>query len=379
MVKSSSFKTALLGGLYRGLLRPALFLVNPETVHNRFISLGEALGRTRLGRFLTKKAFYFQDTILEQHSNGLTFKNPVGLAAGFDKDGHLPNIIGAVGFGFAEIGSVTGEACSGNKGKRLWRLKKSRGLVVYYGLKNDGCEKIAERLASKGPFIIPIGISIAKTNNQQTISEETGIADYAKAYQTFIEQKIGDYFTINISCPNAFGGEPFTDPQKLRRLLEKITSIKKSYFSTAPLFLKIPATNDYQLLDDIIIIARQYGIAGFVCSNLLKDRKTNSLKEKNIPSVGGISGRPLADMSTDIISYLYKKTKGEFTIIGCGGISSAEDAYEKIKAGASLLQLITGMIYEGPQLIGDINRGLVKLLKKDGYKSISEAIGKNDK
>lgn len=359
---------------YGGLLRPILFFTDPEKIHNRFVSLGIALGRTPWGRFLTKSAFSYTHPSLKQTILGLTFPNPVGLAAGFDKNAQLTEIIPSVGFGFEEIGSVTGEPCAGNPGKRLWRLRKDKSLVVYYGLKNDGCLAIVQRLAKK-KFFIPLGVNIAKTNNQNTVTEKDGIKDYVKAYAAFAKNKIGAYFTINISCPNAFSGEPFVDPQKLNRLLTVINEAKKYYQSTAPLFLKLPLDLSSEKIDALLAVARAQKIAGFVCANLAKDRAQVSLKEKNIPAQGGLSGRPTKDASTELINYLYKKTGREFVIIGCGGIFSAADAYAKIKSGASLVELITGMIFEGPQLISDINRGLVKLLKKDGYTSISQAIG----
>jgi dihydroorotate dehydrogenase len=185
--------------------------------------------------------------------------------------------------------------------------------------------------------------------------------------------------TINISCPNAFGGQPFTDPQKLGQLLQEISKLPK----TKPIFLKMPPDLSISNIDQIIELARQFKIDGFICTNLTKDRIELSIKEKikeNLPTdKGGISGKVIERLSDDLIKYIYSKTKGEFVIVGCGGIFSAGDAYRKIRLGASLLQLITGMIFEGPQLIGEINHGLVRLLKKDGFKNISEAVGADNK
>ena len=178
--------------------------------------------------------------------------------------------------------------------------------------------------------------------------------------------------TINISCPNAFGGQPFTDSKRLDALIEKIMSVPK----TKPIFLKLSPDLSKQEIDEIINIAIKFKIDGFICANLTKNRNNKNIIDENIPEVGGLSGKVVDSLSDELIRYIYKKTNGEFVIIGVGGVFRAEDAYRKIKAGASLIELITGMIFEGPQVISEINLGLVKLLKADGYKNISEAIGK---
>ncbi|MGB9609101.1 MAG: quinone-dependent dihydroorotate dehydrogenase, partial [Minisyncoccia bacterium] len=316
--------------------------------------------------------FNYQNKILEQNILGLNFKNPIGLAAGFDKNAELINFWPNLGFGFIEVGSITGMSCLGNPKPRLWRLKKSKGLVVYYGLKNDGAEKIYERIKNV-KVSIPVGISVARTNSKETISLQDGINDYLKSLKIFKET--GDYFTINISCPNAFGGETFMNPKMLDELLKQVEKIN----ILKPVFLKLAPDVNEQQLDEIINVVLKYKIInGFICTNLTKKRNLNLL-EKNIPAVGGISGQPLKSISNQVISHIYKKTKGQYVIIGVGGVSSANDAYEKIKSGASLIQLITGMIFEGPQLINQINFELTKLIKKDGLNSIEEAVGLNFK
>ncbi|MEK7126871.1 MAG: quinone-dependent dihydroorotate dehydrogenase [Patescibacteria group bacterium] len=366
---SINIRNKILGFLYETFAKPIFFQIDPETVHNSILLFGKFLGSNPITRFLTKLLFHYSNKKLEQTILGIHFKNPIGLAAGFDKDAELTKILPETGFGFIEVGSITGLPCEGNPRPRLWRLKKSKGLVVYYGLKNDGCEKIAKKLKNK-KFKIPVGTSIAKTNCKETSTCQTGIDDYVKAYKEFTE--IGGYFTINISCPNTFGGEPFTNPEHLDKLLTEIDKIK----TQKPIFLKIsPDLNDGQI-DKIIEVVEKHDIKGFVCTNITKNRDNAKILEKNLPKAGGVSGRPLKDLSDKLISYVYKKTKGKYIIIGCGGIFTAEDAYKKIRLGASLLQLITGMIFEGPQVISEINYRLIKLLKKDGYKNISEAVGK---
>lgn len=361
--------------IYKYFLKPIFFLMDPEFVHDQITKLGSILGKSEITRNITWKIFYFEDKSLEQKILGIKFINPIGLSAGFDKDAQLIKIIPEIGFGFEEVGSVTGKKCLGNQGKRLWRLNKSKSLAVYYGLKNEGAEKVVRRIA-QNRIDRPLGVNLAKTNDQETISEEAGIADYLKVYLECLEKKVGDYFTINISCPNTFGGEPFTEPEKLDHLLKAFRESSPS--DQTPLFLKLPAEMPFPIVDKIIELARKYKIAGFVCTNLAKNRNNHHLKEP-APNVGGMSGKVVSELSDKLIKYIYQRTGKEFVIIGCGGIFSAEDAYQKIRNGASLLELITGMIFEGPQLISEIKIGLVKLLKKDGFKNISEAVGANVK
>ncbi len=344
---------------YIHFLKPIFFKMDPEFVHDRFIFIGRLLGSNALTRTLTKFLFSYSHRMLAQKILGITFKNPIGLAAGFDKDALLTKIIPCTGFGYEEVGSITGEPCEGNPKPRLWRHPNKKALRVYYGLKNEGALAISKRLHGKH-FAFPIGTSIAKTNSQETCEMEGGIADYVKAFKAFAH--IGDYFTINISCPNAFGGQPFTDPKKLDALLSAIDPIP----TTKPIFLKLSPDLTSHEVDSILELAKKHRVHGFICTNLTK---------KHSLGLGGLSGKAVEDLANTQLKYVYKKTEGKYILIGCGGIFAAQDAYKKIKAGASLLQLITGMIYEGPQTISELNRGLVQLLKKDGYASIHEAIG----
>ncbi len=358
---------------YQWVLKPIFFKFDPEQVHDLISSIGHFLGKFAFTRKMTKVFFGYSNEALSQKVLGIKFPNPVGLSAGFDKNATLTNILPDVGFGFVEVGSITGEYCLGNPKPRLWRLKKSKSLIVYYGLKNDGCETISNRLRNK-KFRIPVGISIAKTNCKETADTSVAISDYFKAYKAFAN--IGDYYTINISCPNAYGGLPFTDSKKLEALFSRILSVPK----TKPIFLKLAPDLTEQEIDDILAVSEKFGIDGFVCTNLTKDRNNPKIKpyiKDELPTEnGGLSGKIVEDLSNEMIRYVYKKTGGKKIIMGVGGIFSAEDAYKKIKAGASLVQLITGMIFEGPQLISDINLGLVELLKRDGYINISQATGK---
>lgn len=361
-----SVKTKILQFGYTRLLKPVFFKFDPEDMHNFFNSTGQFLGRHNITRKITRLFFDYFDPRLEQDILGIHFKNPVGLSAGFDKNAELTDILPNVGFGFLEVGSITGEPCTGNPRPRLWRLPKSQALVVNYGLKNEGSEVISQRLHNK-KFTVPIGISMAKTNNPFFCTTELGIADYVKAYKAFTH--IGAYDTINISCPNVHGGQPFTHPQSLDLLLSELQKVR----CNKPMFLKIPADSSDAEIDAIVEVAHKYKVNGFICTNLAKSR--DGVKDTFVPERGGLSGKLVAKKSDHIIEYIYRKTRDEFVIIGVGGIFSTQDAYKKIRLGASLVQLITGMIYEGPQLIGQINQELIQLLQKDGFKNISEAIG----
>lgn len=353
---------------YVNFLKPVFFAFDPEDVHDLMTKAGVILGKYKITRGLTSLAFSYSNPILMQKILGINFPNPVGLAAGFDKDALLTDILPSVGFGFMEVGSITGEPCKGNERPRLWRLPNSEALVIFYGLKNKGCRAISRHLNSKN-FDIPLGTSIAKTNSPDTCDLKSGVDDYVKAYRSFT--RIGDYFTVNISCPNAFGGEPFTAPDRLDNLLSAIDEIKTG----KPVFLKIsPDLSDKQL-SDVIAVCDKHKVDGFISSNLTKKRDNPKIKDEKVPEKGGISGRVVEDLADEQIKKIYKMTGGKYVIMGCGGIFNAEDAYKKIRAGASLLQLITGMIFEGPQMIGDINLGLVRLLERDGFKNISEAVG----
>ncbi len=364
-----AFAPGLTKILYKSVLRRALFLVEAERVHNWAIWTGRFLGKFKFTRSLIKFCFDYRHSALKQNILGINFENPLGLAAGFDKNGYLIGILSSLGFGFTELGSVSGEFCAGNKKPRIWRLPKAKALQVNYGMPNEGCNKVYSRLSTE-EFSIPLGVNIAKTNIPKFDGLTEGIGDYLKAYKAM--QELGDYFTVNISCPSTIGGRPFEQPENFRQLIEVLNPC----IASKPLFVKLsPDLPQYQL-SQILDIALEFGVNGFICSNLSKER-IKQLQPKN--PRGGVSGKPIEDSVNNQIKFVYKKVKDRAMVIGCGGVFSAEDAYKKIRLGASLIQLITGMIYEGPQLIGEINRGLVKLLQKDGYRSISEAIGIDNK
>ncbi|KXK27463.1 MAG: Dihydroorotate dehydrogenase (quinone) [candidate division WS6 bacterium OLB20] len=361
----------LLGPLYRNGIKPLLFRFDPESVHDRMLTAGRLLGAIPPARFLTRLALRFDHPVLSQTVSGVLFPNPVGLSAGFDKNAELTRILPAVGFGYSELGSVTWKPYQGNPRPRLTRLPKSKAIVVYYGLKNIGVERILPRIPDRGSRH-PFSISIAKTNSEATARTEDGIEDYYQCMKTVLASNKGDILTINISCPNTFGGEPFTTPERLDALLSRLDTLH----SDRPVWIKMPINQTWDEFRDLLVTASDHKVDGVVIGNLTKARDPGLILDDLSDDVkGGISGVPTRELSNNLISRTFQEFGQRFTIIGVGGIFSAEDAYEKIRLGATLLQMITGMIYEGPQIIGEINKGLAELLRQDGYASITEAVG----
>lgn len=361
--------------LYKYLLKPILFRFDPEQVHDFFLAVGKTISKNNTLNSLTEKLFYFKDTSLTQTIEGITFENPVGLSAGFDKNGVLVDVLPNLSFGYSQVGTVTFKPYEGNPKPRLTRLPKSEGIVVYYGLKNDGVTTILKRLSNRKQKSFPISISIGKTNADYTASDKAGIKDYVDCTKEVINSDIGHFYTINISCPNTFGGEPFTTPTKLKALCKAINKLT----FTKPVYFKMQLA-EWDEIKPLMEIMNSFDfIKGVIISNLEKDRSNSLLDSKEREKIkdikGGLSGKMLREKSNKIIAEAFKQYGDRFTIVGVGGIFSADDAYDKIKHGASLVQLITGMIYEGPGLIKSINEGLVELIKKDGYTTISEAVG----
>lgn len=365
-------RNAVIHSLYKSVLKPIFFLQDPENVHDRMVHIGSVLGRTAVTRAMLGSLFGYSDPRLEQEILGIKFKNPIGLAAGFDKNAELTSTISAVGFGHIEVGSITGNPCVGNPKPRLWRLKQSQGLVVYFGLKNDGAEVLAARLREKH-FTIPVGTSVAMTNCPNNLNSMNAVKDYEKAFKAFAE--IGDYTTVNISCPNAEGGQPFILPHKLDYLLDILDKVP----TKKPIFIKLSPDLKTEQIDELLDVVNRHRIQGIICSNLTKRRDNPNIAETDLPKVGGISGKPVQEQADKLLSYIYRKEGRKYVLVGLGGVFTAEDAYRKIRLGASLVQLVTGMIFEGPQVISEINRGLVSLLKRDGFRNISDAIGVDNK
>ena len=375
MTKGLKYKIVLilfLSWLYQNVTRPIFFLFDPELVHNFVTFQGELIGRLQTATKILNKLFGYKSPVLKQTVAGITFKSPLGLAAGFDYEAKLTGILPSLGFGFNTVGTITNLPYEGNPGPMFGRLPKSKSLMVNKGFKNKGAKEIADKLA-KLNFEIPIGISIGKSNTKKRETQKTAIEDILLAFRIFESLNIKNaYYELNISCPNLYGNITFYPPKNLDELLTAVYKAKLS----KPVFIKMPINEtDTQTLKMLDVIVR-HKIAGVIFGNLQKDRKNPEIKQEEIKwKNGNFSGLPTQKRSDELISLAYEHCKGKLIIIGCGGIFSAEDAYRKIKLGASLLQLITGLIYEGPLLVAKINNDLPKLLKRDGFKTISEAIG----
>lgn len=329
------FATALFRESYRRVLKPVLFKFDPEDVHDTFVKAGKIFGARAITRGVIRFFFSYRHPALEQTILGISLKNPIGLAAGFDKNAELVNVMSAVGFGFVEVGSITGEPCAGNPKPRLWRLPKSQSIMVWYGLKNDGAVAIADRIRSLS-LPIPVGTSVARTNDARTVDIDAGIADYQKAFAAFVD--IGAYTTVNISCPNTCGGEPFTAPDRLDQLLCVLDTLP----TQKPIFLKCPVDFTFDELDALIAVALRHRVHGVILSNLTKDHHAPTVHQEELTDAmkGGLSGAPTRERSNALIAHVYKAAAERLTIIGVGGVFTPEDAYAKIRAGASLVQLL---------------------------------------
>ena len=361
-------------------IRPLIFLMEPEQAHYSLKRMGVLLGSNPVTRWLTGLLMDYNHKSLAITVDGINYRNPVGLSAGFDKDGELTKIYPSIGFGLAELGSFTGEICPGNPGKRLFRMIKSKAIVVWYGLNNEGAETISKRLAKEDFGRLRVGINAANSNLTPEFDLEMSINDYLKTMKLF--KDIGDYYDVNISCPNTQDGEPFVDKKNLDALLTRINEEIRP-ISDKPIYVKLAADMTLDEINTIVDGCIEHGMDGVVCTNLAKPQYNSEHRPEEYPTVdgrlpkgkGAMSGLPLQRISTNVIRHVYRRTRGKLTIIGVGGIFTAKDAYEKITSGASLLHMITTMIFDGPQNINEINRGLVKLLKKDGFETMAEAVG----
>jgi dihydroorotate dehydrogenase len=349
---------------YQRVIRPILFLFDPEKIHNFTLWGLSFFSKSKLLNKLLKSKLNYTSPRLRQQLFGLTFKNPIGLAAGLDKNGQAINTWSAMGFAWAQIGSITHQAQDGNPKPRLWRLPKDKGLVVYYGLANQGAEKTLEQIKKKTGLI---SASIAKSNDAPM---ESAADDYQASFKILSEHV--DIITINLSCPNVDGFTGLQSKELLEPILERLQSINTKQ---KPIWLKIGQDLSKAELDDIIYLAKKYKISAIIASNLAKDKTKLELKSKNQDKPGGISGQPARNRSTKTIAYLYQNSEGKYKVIGTGGVFSGHDAYQKIKAGANLVQLITGLIYNGPTTVNIINKQLENLIQHDNFKHISEAVG----
>ena len=344
--------------MYKLLIRPILFLFDPEKVHYFTFSLIRNLCKIPFVASIFRGLYQVNDKKLERTLFGLTFKNPVGLAAGFDKNAVLYNELSNFGFGFIEIGTVTPKGQVGNPKKRLFRLKDDKGIINRMGFNNDGIEAAIVNLKkNKGKVII--GGNIGKNT-------ATEPADYTKDYlEVFNElHAYVDYFVLNVSCPNVGSHAKLNDKDYLIELITTCQKLNHQKESQKPILLKIaPDLNNIQL-DEIIELVAETKIDGVIASNTSTTRDNLKASKERLEQIGngGVSGQPIKNQSTKVIKYLADNSNKSFPIIGVGGIHSAEDALEKLNAGADLVQVYTGFIYEGPSLIKKINKAILQQL-----------------
>jgi dihydroorotate dehydrogenase len=336
--------------MYKFLIRPFLFLFDPEKVHYFTFSAIRFLSKIPFFSSICKSLYEVKDKRLEREVFGIRFQNPVGLAAGFDKNAVLYNELSNFGFGFIEIGTLTPIGQDGNPKKRLFRLKEDNAIINRMGFNNDGVDVAIEKLKRNKNVII--GGNIGK--NKLT-PNENAIDDYLICFEKLFDYV--DYFVVNVSSPNTPNLRELQDKKPLTDLLTKLETRNSEHVTKKPILLKIaPDLTDEQLLD-IIDIVNETKIAGVIATNTTLSRE--GLQSDNKNETGGLSGKPLRKRSTEVIRFLSEKSNKSFPIIGVGGIHTPEDALEKLEAGASLVQLYTGFIYEGPKLVRDINKAIL--------------------
>lgn len=339
---------------YQNILKPLLFLIDPERAHY-IVSHGLRLMMKVPGvSFVFKFVYGFKHKDLVREVLGLRFENPVGLAAGFDKNAYSVDDYANLGFGFIEVGTVTPKAQIGNPTTRLFRLPQDEALINRMGFNNDGMLAMQKRLASRKSKVI-VGGNLGK--NKITPNEEAE-DDYCLSFEVLFNDV--DYFAVNVSSPNTPNLRALQEKEPLKKLLMRLQKLNHSKPSPKPILLKIAPDLTNEQLDDVIEIVLETNLGGIIATNTTIAREGLKSHKSLSNEMGGLSGRPLRVRSTEVIAYLHKKSNGKIPIIGVGGIHSAEDAIEKLKAGACLIQLYSGFIYEGPGLIKKINQAILK-------------------
>ena len=341
--------------MYKLLIRPIFFLFDPEKIHHFTFSLVKFLSKIPGVPSIFRGMYQIKDKKLERNLFGLTFKNPVGLAAGFDKNAVLYNELANFGFGFVEIGTVTPKGQVGNPKKRLFRLKDDKGIINRMGFNNEGLEEAIEQLKkNKGKIII--GGNIGKNTNT---APENYTEDYVACFKGL--HPYVDYFVLNVSCPNVSSHAKLEDADYLKELITEVQKLNNTEAQQKPILLKIAPDLNNQQLDEIIELVAETKIDGVIASNTSVNRDNLKASKERLQEIGngGVSGQPVKDRSTRVIKYLTDNSNKAFPIIGVGGIHSEKDALEKLKAGADLVQIYTGFIYEGPSLVKRINKAIL--------------------
>ncbi len=359
--------------------RSALFNMDPERAHRLTTVAARAAHWTRVDAFLEDQ-YAYEDMRLRTRVWGLSFDNPVGLAAGFDKNAALVPFWPTLGFGFVEVGSVTARRSRGNPRPRAFRLPEDEAVINRMGLNNIGASRVARRLRRHTARTeIPVGVNIAKTNDPKILGDDA-VEDFCDSFRLLAP--VADYVALNISCPNTKDGRTFEDADALDGLLTAIMQEKKDAQLTVPVLVKLsPPLSDRIVYDsrieEIVDVSLRHRVDGFIASNTATDRQGLVTDERKLDRIGqgGVSGRPLESRSTHLVRYLYRVTAGKVPIIGVGGIFTAEDAFRKIKAGASLVQIYTALVYSGPGLVRQLKTGIIELMEREGYSYVHKAVG----
>jgi dihydroorotate dehydrogenase len=359
--------------IYRRALRPILFSQDPETAHERTIEMLAVASGMPL--HVGRRAY--THSRLASTVAGIRFPNPVGLAAGCDKNGRAVAMWPRFGFGFVEVGTITAQPQPGNPKPRLFRVPEHGALVNRLGFNSEGSQAVARRLArlrrNGRALAVPLGINIGKT--KLVSGDEAILEDYLTSFRRL--SRLAEFMVVNVSSPNTPGLRQWQERDKLQALLSALTEEaralgRKRDQTPIPLFVKISPDMADADMADVVAVALELGLAGIVATNTTISREG---AVANVEQTGGLSGKPLRERANEVMRFLYRETQGRLPLIGVGGIFTAEDAYERIRSGASLVQLYTGMIYEGPFLPRRINEGLLRLMERDGVTNIAELVG----
>jgi dihydroorotate dehydrogenase len=367
-------------GLYESALRPLLFRLDAERAHNLTLRASELSGRSELTRRVARRAYGVRDPRLRTTLAGIPLENPLGLAAGFDKNGRALGMLGAMGFGHLEIGSISAFPSEGNPRPRLFRIPQDRGIVVSYGVPNDGAHTVRRRLDAYRPPVA-LGVNLVKTNDPARPAVAPDVyEDYAASFELL--QDRADYVALNLSCPNSPGDRDFFDElPRLDALLARLSACGPR----APVFLKLKPTRDAGVLREVVAIADGHPfVAGFAINlpaGKPPDLKLSSSREALERMPGAVGGPPVEEYVNAILATLYRIVgpDSRYALMAAGGVSTADDAYRKLRLGATVVQLYTGLVYRGPRVVKEILTELLGLLERDGFGSVAEVVGSADR
>ena len=341
--------------------KPALFALPPETAHLTIHRLLRSVQHTPVEGHLRRR-YTVDDDRLSVERFGLSFDNPVGVAAGFDKNAELPSVLTALGFGHVEVGAVTAERQPGNPRPRMFRLRDDEALINRMGFNNEGADRVGKRLDAEPLPTAPVGINVGKS---KITPLEEAADDYLYTYERVADT--GDYFVVNVSSPNTPGLRSLQNRDSLEQIFGTLQDAGAS-----PLLVKLSPDLSEGAIEDALAVVDDLDLDGVIATNTTTERPA-SLKSPEKAERGGLSGKPIERRATGMVRFIAERT--DVPVVGVGGITDAEGAYEKIRAGASVVQLYTGLVYEGPGLARDINEGLLDLLERDGFDSVEDAVG----